>query len=113
MSWLRSTSVVMAFSPSWVCSQLRLEPQEVEQSPLAMHPHSRSEKYSAGCCDGAVSHTVLGAHHANAHTVPPPGACPGVVRGSRSTARSRLGPTTPTQRCGPGSCRSPTGGLPG
>src|SRR5262245_10233967 len=92
---------------------LRSETSEVEQLPLALRLHSRSAKYSAGCCDGAVSRTVPGARRANVHTVPLPGACPGVARGSRSTARSRPGPTTPTRRCGPGSCSSPTGELPG
>src|SRR5437016_5619004 len=86
---------------------LRSETSEVEQLPLAMPPHSRSEKYSACCCDGAVSRTIPGARRANAHTVPPPGACPEVAPGSKSTARSKPGPTTPTRSCGRGSGSSP------
>src|SRR5262249_1840295 len=89
------------------------ETSEVEQLPLAMCLHSHSEKYSVGYCDGAVSRTTPGAHRANVHTVPPPGACPGGARGSRARGRSISGPTTPTRRCEPGSYSSPTGGLPG
>jgi hypothetical protein len=40
---------------------------EVEKIHLAMPPHSRSEKYSAWCCDGAVSRTALGARPGQSH----------------------------------------------